>query len=142
MTIFATLSKWEHTFTGWMAKEWKKVYAAEPEIQAIADTTFKYAIPALSIVAGSMGGAPAEALVTSVLTEAQRDLHAVSGLIFDFGPSPQVSSILGAVQSNLGGLLTDAHVTSTKSVDGVTKVMNTLQALQASVEAELAPAKA
>jgi hypothetical protein len=138
MNILDKLKNAEHTFTAWVAKEYAKLYAEEPKIEAIADTVFKYAIPAVQIIVGAEAGQPAAAIVGAVATEAQADLHAASALIMDFGPTPTATSIVAGVQSNLNALLTDGHITNATSVANVTKVVNTLGALVSALPAAVA----
>jgi hypothetical protein len=147
MSILKTLESFPHTFTAWVAKGYAKLYADEPKIEAVADTTLKYAIPALQIIVGAEAGQPAAAEVGAVANEAVADLHAASGLIADFGATPTATSIVAGVQANLSGLLTAGHITNTTSVANVNKVVNTLGALvavmpQAPTPATPAPAAA
>jgi hypothetical protein len=121
-----TLKKFEHSFTSWAANEWKKIYGELPAVQSAADTAFKYAIPAAGIVAQELGTAPEAQKAVSVLQEAQKDMQAASGLLYDFGPHPSVGSVLNNVQLNLGDLLGDAHVKSTNTVDKITKIINAI----------------
>lgn len=114
------------SFTTWVKSEWTKVFNEAPKIEVLADTVLKYAVPALSIIVGAEAGAPAGALVASVGAEAQKDLSAVSGLIYDFGATPTAASIVSGVQSNLQGLLTAGHISNANSVANVTKVVSTL----------------
>lgn len=129
MSFFSTLKNYAHTFTAWVAKEYTKLYAAEPTIAAVADSVFKYTIPALQILVGMEAGAPAANVVGTIAAEAQSSLHAASALIYDFGPSPTVTSIVKGVQDNIGTLLTAGHVTNPASVDAANKIVNSLAAL-------------
>lgn len=133
MSIIEKLKAFPKTFTAWVAKEYARLYAAEPKIDAIASTVFKYAIPAIQIIVGAEAGAPAAAAVGAVAAEAQADLHAASSLIYDFGPTPTATSIVAGVSANLTGLLTAGHITSTASVANVQKVVGTLDALVAAI---------
>ncbi len=117
------------SFTIWCKMEWTKVFNAAPKVEAIADTVLKYAVPAISIIVGAEAGQPAGALVAQIGAEAQRDLTAVSGLVYDFGATPTAASMVTGVQNNLQGLLTAGHITNTTSVTNVTKVVSTLSDL-------------
>ena len=114
------------SFTAWAKAEWTKVFNAAPKIEVLADTVLKYAIPAISIIVGVEAGAPAGAAVAAIGAEAQKDLTAVSGLIYDFGATPTAASIVSGVQSNLNSLLTAGHISNANSVSNVTKVIATL----------------
>lgn len=129
MSILNTLGNFAHTFTAWVAKEYAKLYNAEPEINAVADSVFKYAIPAIQILVGMEAGQPAAALVGQVAKEAQSSLHAASALIYDFGPQPSVTGIIKGVQDNLSGLLKAGHVMNQQSVDTANKIVNSLGGL-------------
>jgi hypothetical protein len=118
-----------HTFAGWCEKEWTAVFNAVPKIEQIADTTLKYALGALSIVASVETGNPAIAEISKVLTTAQTGITAASGLISDFGPTPTATGMLSSVATDLSGLLTAAHITNSKSVAAVTKVVTETNAL-------------
>lgn len=133
MSIFSKIASAEHTFAAWVENEWTKLFNAAPEIERIADTVLKYAVPAISIIVGAEAGAPAGAAVSAIGAEAQKDLIAASGLIYDFGATPTAASVISGVQNNLAGLLTAGHVTNTTSVANVTKVVNTLGALVAAL---------
>lgn len=126
MSFLDTLKKWDHSFTSWAATEWAKIYSDAPKIEHAADTALKYAIPATGIIVQELGTAPEAQKAVSILTEAQKDMQAASGLIYDFGPHPSAGSILGGVQSNLSGILQDAHVKSTGTVAKITNVINAI----------------
>lgn len=123
------LKSFAHTFTSWVAKEYAKLYAAEPKIEAVADAVFKYAIPALQILVAAEAGAPAAAIVGQVASEAQASLHAASALIYDFGATPTAASMVAGVQNNLQNLLTAGHITNSGSVAIANKVVSSLGAL-------------
>lgn len=126
MSFLDTLKKWEHSFTTWAATEWTKIYNEAPKVEHAADTALKYAIPAAGILVQELGTAPEAQKAVSVLTEAQKDMQAASGLIYDFGPNPSAGSILSGVQSNLTGILEDAHVKNTNTVGKITNVINAI----------------
>ena len=130
MSIFSNA---EHSFAAWAEKELAKIEAAAPTIERVAGTVLTYAGPALQTVVAAEAGAPAAAVVGKVIQQAQSDLTAASGLIYDFGATPSVASIVSGVQSNLGTLLTAGHVTNANSVATVTKVVNELGTLAAAM---------
>lgn len=136
MSFIDNLKKWEHSFTAWASAEWTKIYNEAPKIEHAADTALKYAIPATGLIVQQLGTAPEAAKAVSVLTEAQKDMQAASGLIYDFGANPSAGSILSGVQSNLSGLLQDAHVKDTSTIDRITKVIGAV----APIAEALAPA--
>jgi hypothetical protein len=139
MSFFSSIAAAEHTFVAWAEKELIKLEGEAPTIERIAGVVLTYAGPALQTVVTAEAGAPAGNIVGKVLQQAQADLTAASGLIYDFGATPSIASVIGSVQTNLGALLTAGHVTNSKSVDTVTKVANELSALVAAIPT---PAKA
>lgn len=126
MPFLDTLKKWKSSFTSWAATEWKKIYGEAPAIEHAADTAFKYAIPAAGIIVQQLGTGQEAQKAVSVLQEAQKDMQAASGLIYDFGPHPAAGAIVSGVQSNLTGLLEDAHVKSTNTVSKITNIINAI----------------
>lgn len=131
MSILDTLKNFEHTATHWIATEWQKVFSAIPKVETVADTFFKYAIPGTGIILDAIGQGELAAPATAILTEAQKDLHAVSALVYDFGATPQAKGILTAVANNLGTLATDAHIVSINATDKVNKIVAGANALAA-----------
>lgn len=129
MSLLDKFKGYEHTFTAWVTKELQKLRNAEPKIEEIADTVMQYAIPAIQIIVGAEAGQPAAALVGQIGVEAQKTLHALGGLIYDFGATPTAASIVSSVQSNLSGLLEAGHIKNPDNVANVNKVVNTLGAL-------------
>jgi hypothetical protein len=119
MSIFSS-------FTSWLKTEWTKMFNAAPSVIHVADTVLKYAVPAISIIVGAEAGAPAAAIVASVGAEAQKDLLAVSGLIYDFGANPTTAGMVTGVQNHLSALLSAGHISNAGSVANVTKVVNAL----------------
>jgi len=143
MSFLDKFKNFAHTFTAWVAKEYTKLYAVEPTINAVADSVFKYAIPAIQILVGMEAGAPAATAVGAIAAEAQSSLHAASALIYDFGPSPTITGIVKGVQDNLGALLTAGHITNPASVDATNKIVNSLGALVSALPtAPVSPAAA
>jgi hypothetical protein len=115
-------------FGGWFAKAWTKVFTEAPKVTTVADTVLAYAVPALSIVLSM--AAPEEApLILPVITEVQKDLHVASGLIYDFGATPQASSIVSAIENDLSGLLAAGHIKNPDLVAKVQGIVTTIGSL-------------
>lgn len=129
MSIFSSIVNADHTFAAWAEKELTALVSAAPTIEKVAEPILKYVGGALQIAAGIELGAPAAAIVGSVVSQAQADLVTVSGLIYDFGANPTVAGRVTAVQNDLNGLLAAGHVSNPKSVDAVTKAVASLGAL-------------
>lgn len=129
MSLFSRIANAEHTFATWAEKELAKLSADAPAIEEVAATVLKWAIPAISIIVGAEAGPAAGAIVSDIGAEAQRDLTAVGGLIYDFGATPTAASAVASVQKNLAALLTAGHITNPVSGANVTKVVNSLGAL-------------
>lgn len=121
------------TFGHWAEGELEKLVGAAPKIEEVVDATLKYVGPALTIIASAIGGPVVGNVVNNVITEAQKDLLAASGLIKDFGANPTATSIIASVQANIAALLTDAHVTDPAHVASVNKIVSELAALVAAL---------
>lgn len=125
MSFISTL----HTFGAWAEKELALLVGKAPAIEQTVASILKYAGPALQTVVTVEAGAPAGAIVGKVIGDAQAGLIAASGLIYDFGASPSVASVIGSVQTNLSALLSAGHVTNSNSVATVTKITTELGSL-------------
>lgn len=137
--IIAKIEGAEHTFMGWMAKEYAQLYTNEPTIEKIVDTTIDYAEPALVIVMDMAGGGAAVPEVTAVITEAQADLKVVSALIYDFGPTPKAADIAKAVEDNLQGLVTAGHVKDPVTIAKLQLIIKTVGVLATAIVNAVAP---
>jgi hypothetical protein len=129
MSIFKGIANVEHTFAGWAEKELAKLFKDTPKIEQVADAILTYVGPALQTIVTLEAGAPAGALVGKVVREAQSDLTAASGVIYDFGASPSVGSIINAVKENLATLTAAGHITNPSSVANVNQVVSELEVL-------------
>lgn len=138
MSIFSKIAATEHTFAAWAEKTLQTIENVAPSIEKVAGTVLTYVGPALQTIVTAEAGAPAGSVVGKVIGQAQSDLTAASSLIYDFGASPSVTSIVGSVKDNLGTLLTAGHVTNATSVSTVTKVVGELAALIAALPAPVA----
>ena len=115
-------------FGGWVAKEWTKVFNAAPKIEQIADTVFKYVVPALQIIL--TGLAPEDAaIVAPILQEVQKDVSVASGIIFDFGATPTAQGLVAAIEKDLNDLLAAGHIKDQALVAKVQLVVNTVGSL-------------
>lgn len=142
MSLLDTLKNYEHTFTAWVAKEYKALYAAEPEIKAITGNVYKYAVPALQLAITAEGGPAAGAAFATVAAGVQQELTAANSLIYDFGPSPTAASMIANSAAILKDATTVAEVKNQQTKDIVTKVGASLTALAASVTAAVPPPQA
>jgi len=133
MSIFSSIASAAHTFAAWAEKELTALSGKAPAIEQVTASVLKYAGPALQTVVTAEAGAPAGAIVGKVIADAQAGLTAASGLVYDFGATPSVGSVVASVQTNLASLLSAGHVTNANSVATVTKVVNELGALTAAV---------
>ena len=133
MSIFSGIENIEHTFSGWAEKELGKLYGQAPKIEQVAGTVLTYVGPALQTVVSLEAGAPAGAIVGKVIQDAQSDLTAASGLVYDFGANPTIGSIIASVKTNLSALLTAGHVTNPASVAGVNQVIGELGILATAI---------
>lgn len=124
-----------HTFGAWAEKELEMLVGTAPAIEAIAASVLKYAGPALQTVVTAEAGSPAGALVGKIIGDAQAGLTAASGLIYDFGATPSIASVVSSVQTNLSALLAAGHITNSKSVATVTNVASELGSLATAISA-------
>jgi hypothetical protein len=92
----------------------------------------------LQIILGALD-LPAAAIVGPIIAEIQKDLHVASGLIFDFGASPQAATILQSVEANLQGLLDAGHIKDVALQGKITMVINTIGSLATSLLNALEP---
>jgi hypothetical protein len=129
MSIFKGIANVEHTFAAWAEKELAKLFREAPKIEQVADAILTYVGPALQTIVTLEAGAPAGALVGKVIQEAQTDLTAASGAIYDFGASPSAGSIIKGVKENLAALLTAGHISDPASVSRVKQVVGELDIL-------------
>lgn len=125
-------------FGGWFAKEWQKLFNAAPQIEKVADAAISYAAPALQIILGMLNP-EAAAAAGPIIAEVQKDLHVASGLIYDFGASPNAVSILNGVTTNLNDLLNAGHIKDTNAQNKVTLVVNTISSLVTALETAITP---
>lgn len=129
MSFFSKIVSVEHTFASWAAKTLEKLFTVAPKVEQIASTILTYAGPALQTIVAAEAGGAAGAVVGKVIQQAQSDITAVSGLIYDFGATPSAAGIINAVKENIGALLTAGHITNPTSVATVTKVATELDTL-------------
>jgi hypothetical protein len=129
MSIFSGIESIEHTIACWAEKELNKLYGKVPKIEQVAGTILAYVGPALQIVATLEAGAPAGVIVEKVVQEAQSDLIAASGLVYDFGANPTIRGIIASVKTNLSALLVAGHITNPASIAGMNQVIGELGTL-------------
>ena len=74
--------------------------------------------------------APEEvAVVAPILTEIQKSVTVVSGLIFDFGANPTTVSMVQAIEKDLADLLAAGHIKDAAlvaKIEGIVKTVGTL----------------
>lgn len=133
MSFFSKIAAAEHTFAAWAEKTLEALFTEAPKIEQVASTILTYVGPAIQTIVTAEAGSAAGSVVSSVLKQAQSDLTAVSGLIYDFGATPSAANIINAVKANLGALLTVGHITNPTSVATVTKVTNELNTLASAI---------
>ena len=126
-------------FSAWVAKEWAKISNEAPKIEKIADTVLSYAAPALQIVLGGLDPAAA-AVVGPIFAEVQRDLHVASGLIYDFGATPNAAGILATIEQDLQGILVAGHIKDANLQAKVLMIVNSIGSLATAIAAALPPA--
>lgn len=141
-SLFAGIENAEKSTCAWFEKVWAKVSADAPKIVDIADKILPYVSLLLQTVIGAEAGAPAAAVAGKILSQAQSDLDVANAVIYDTGATPTAVSAINAVASNLGGLLTAAHVTNAASVATVNKAVNELGTLSTAISKAVVPVPA
>lgn len=120
-------------FGGWVAKTWNKVFGNTKTLVQIADAVFAYAVPALNIILSLV--APEDlAIVTPIITEVQKDLTVVSGLIFDFGANPTTVSMVNAIEKDLADLLAAGHIKDTALNAKIQGIVTTIGSLATALQ--------
>ncbi len=138
MSFFSKIAAAEHTFAAWAEKTLEALFTEAPKIEQVASTILTYVGPAIQTIVTAEAGGAAGTAVSAVLKQAQSDLTAVSGLIYDFGATPSAANIINAVKSNLSALLTASHITNPTSVATITKVTTELNTLATAITAPAA----
>ena len=124
-------------FGGWVAKQWTKIFNAVPQIEHIADGVFAYAVPAIQIIIG-MVDPPVAAIIAPILSEVQKDITVVSGLVYDFGASPTAANMVSAIEKDLNDLLTAGHIKDQAVIDKINLVIKTIGSLATALESAVA----
>jgi hypothetical protein len=124
----------EHSTVAFLEKVLIEVEGKEPKIAAVIDATLKYVAPVLQIALLATNDPAAAAIVGAVSTQAQTDLAVASAVVTDFGPTPSAATAFAAVATNLNGLLTAGHVTSSTGVAAVTKVVSEIGVLSSAAQ--------
>jgi hypothetical protein len=133
-SLFADVKNTEHSTVAWLEKEITVIEGKEPAIGKVIDAGLKYVGLASQIALTATGDPAAAAIVGAVVNEARTDLAVVSATVADFGPTPDAAAAFTAVQTNLSGLLTAGHVTSTTSVAAVTKAVSEVGVIASAVQ--------
>jgi hypothetical protein len=124
----------EHSTFAWIEKELTAIHGEAPAIEKVINAILKYVGPVLQIALVASGNPAAAAAAGLIITEAKTDLAVASALVTDFGPTPTAASAFTSVQTNLSGLLTAGHVTSTQSVAAVTKAVSEVGVIASAVQ--------
>lgn len=139
MKLLDTLKEYEHSFTAWVAKEYQAFRNEEPSLVALADRVFPYAKSAIQI--GLSFESPAIATAAGpILDKIHSTFDTASGLIYDFGASPTVSSLIATAQNDLSTFESVSGIKSTQAKDAVQKALTSIQALASAVTAMIAAA--
>jgi len=86
------------------------------------------------------GGAALEPAVEGVLNEVVSDLKVVATTVYDFGPTPDATSILKGVQTNLNDLETAGHVKDPAKLAKLKLIVNAVGALATVIQKAIAAA--
>lgn len=112
---------WFKDIENWMAK----AFNAAPSWQQTASATLTVTAPLLQTIVTLSAGEAAGAEVGSIVSEVQSDMAAAATLIKSSGATPTLTSVLGSIQTNLGGLLTAGHIKDQGTLTKVTSIVNT-----------------
>jgi hypothetical protein len=132
----------EHSTVAWLESEIATFEKKAPAIEKVIDAGLKYVGLAAQVALDETGDPAAAAVVGSVVNEAQTDLSVASALVADFGPTPTAATAFAAVATNLSGLLTAGHVTSTTAVAAVTKAVSEVGVIATAVQTAASAIKA
>jgi hypothetical protein len=138
--VVADIEKDEKTVVSWLVAEYAKFYKDEPAIATVVDDTINYVELGLPIVLGATGGAALAAPIDNALNEIVSDLKVVSATIYDFGPAPNVASVIAGVQTELSSLETVAHITDPAKLAKLQLIVNAVATLYQLVLKAITPA--
>ena len=127
--VVADVEKVDKTVISWLVKEYSAFYKNEPELTTVVDNVVSYVELGLPIVLDATGEAALAAPVESVLSEVVSDLKVVSATVYDFGPAPNVASVIAGVQTELSSLETVAHITDPTKLAKLKLIINAVASL-------------
>lgn len=139
-SFFGGIEKALNTFGAWVEKEWTKLFNAAPPLLQLADTILSYTLPSLQIVLAALDPAAAT-MVGPIFAEIQKDLTVVSGLIHDFGATPNAVSILTTIENDLSNVLQAGHIKDAKLAARLTAIINGIGSLAIALANALAMAQ-
>lgn len=107
-----------------------KLFGAAPSWSQKASTTITLVAPLTNTIIALAAGEEAAKEATAVVHEVQADLAAASHLLSEAHGSSEYSagltSVLEAVNNNLGALLAAGHIKNPEKVTKVTAIVNTI----------------
>ncbi len=129
MSFITKLENEERIFAAWAEKFLGHLSTEAPTIEKVTDTIVEYVGGAASVIAGVEGGPAASKAVTSAVSAIQTGVTALSGLVTDFGATPDVAKVAASLATNASALLAAAKVTNPKSVSAANKIVSNLNSL-------------
>lgn len=135
-TLLQKLEGFEHTFTGFVAKEYQAFRGEEPSLIALSDRVFPYAKSAVQIALSFESPAIAAA-AGPIFDKLHSSFDTAASLLYDFGANPTVSSALDTATANLATFETAANITNPASVAAIAKALSSVQALVSAVKGSI-----
>lgn len=123
MSIFSTIDKdAKSAFTKFEA-EFKKLWAAEPKVEATVVSIITEVAPEIVAVAAVVGGAADATAANAIIGQVKTGLAAVQAALnaAGAGASTNVKTVLQSVVTNLQGLLAVAGIKDATTLATVTK---------------------
>lgn len=132
-TLLQKLKGFEHTFVGYIAKEYQAFRKEEPTLIALSDRAYPYIKSALQIAIGFESPAIAAA-VGPLVDKIHSSFDTAVSLLYDFGANPTVASDFDTAIANLASFETAANITNTASKAAIAKALLNAQALAAAIK--------
>jgi hypothetical protein len=120
MSIFSTIDKDAKTIAGKFEAAYKKLWAAEPKVEATIAVVITTLTPEILAVASIAAGAPGATAANAIIAEVKTDLALVQVVLSGAGATPTVKSTLQSVVTNLQSILAVAGIKDPATVSIVT----------------------
>ena len=129
MSFLSSIETAINTTANWFLKAFKKVQAAAPTVEQMADRIIPWAKLVIDGVLVAEGGTASVAEVNAIMDEINRELDVACAAIYDVGVTPTVSSVLVSTATNIDGLIEAGHVKNPANQALVKNVVSSLLSL-------------